>query len=129
MKILFDTNVLISSFLTSGDCYEVIKDAHLKHEIFYTHFLIQEFTSVLRNKFHYTDILINNFSSFIQRFFIKGKTSVKMENICRDSKDNQILADALINEINVIITGDNDLLYLKNYRGIEIISPKDYWNL
>jgi predicted nucleic acid-binding protein len=40
-----------------------------------------------------------------------------------------VLADAVINEIEVIITGDKDLLDLKNYKGIKIISPKEYWNL
>ena len=52
-----------------------------------------------------------------------------VENVCRDPNDNQVLADALVNKIEILITGDKDLLELKKYKGIKIISPKAYWNL
>lgn len=129
MKILFDTNVLIAAFLKGGSSYEVIEEAIHEHEIYYTTFVISEFRRVLRNKFHYPKSLINEFVIFIEKFFIKGITADIIDNICRDSVDDQVLADGAINQVNVIITGDKDLLNLKTHKEIRIIHPSEYWNL
>jgi len=129
MKILFDTNVLVAAFLRSGSSYDVIEQAIHEHEIYYTTFIIGEFRRVFKDKFHYTALVVNEFVVFIEKFFIKGVTAVAIENICRDSDDDQVLADAIINKIDIIITGDKDLLDLKTHKGIRIIHPNEYWNL
>lgn len=129
MRILFDTNVLVSAFVTGGSSYEVIEHAIHKGEIYYTVFISDEFRRIFKDKFHYPEPVINEFVSFIHKFFLKGDTAETVPDICRDSDDNQVLADAVINGIDVIITGDKDLLVLKNYKGIAIIHPIGYWNL
>ena len=43
---------------------------------------------------------------------------------CRDSKDDKFLSVAVNGDL--ILTGDNDLLVLHPFRGIDILSPKDY---
>lgn len=129
MKILFDTNVLVAAFIRADSSYDVIEHAIHEHDIYYTSFIINEFRKVFKSKFHYPESVINEFVLFINDFFIKGDTANTIDNICRDSDDNQVLADALINRIGVIITGDKDLLDLKTYKRIKIISPKEYWSL
>lgn len=129
MKILFDTNILISAFLTGGSSYEVMEQAIHQYDIYYTTFIINEFKEIFKNKFHYPESVIDEFVLFIHKFFLKGNTANNIPNICRDPDDNQVLADAVINGIDVIITGDRDLLELNNYKGIKIIFPIDYWNL
>lgn len=129
MRILFDTNVLVAAFLRGGSSYDVIEQAIHEHEIYYTTFIIGEFRRVFKNKFHYPNSIINEFAVFIEEFFIEGITADVIENICRDSDDDQVLADGIINGINVIITGDKDLLDLKTHKGIRIIHPNKYWNL
>jgi len=129
MKILFDTNVLVSAFIGSGMCYEVIDHAVDEHRIYYTDFVITEFRRVLKNKFRYRESLINEFVEFITDFFVEGDTSVIIKNICRDKNDNQLLADTLQNKVEILITGDKDLLDLESYEGIRIISPEEYWKL
>jgi putative PIN family toxin of toxin-antitoxin system len=129
MKILFDTNVLVAAFLRGGSSYDVIEQAIHEHEIYYTTFIIGEFRRVFKDKFHYTASVVNEFVVFIKKFFIEGVTAITIENICRDSDDDQVLADATINKIALIITGDKDLLDLKTHKGIRIIHPNEYWNL
>lgn len=129
MNLLFDTNVLVSAFISTGNSFDVIGDAFQKHDIYYTDFVVFEFESVFRDKFHYTENLIGRMVLLIKRRFKKGKNAVDIENVCKDSDDGRILADALINNVDVIVTGDTDLLELKIYKGIKIISPKQYWNL
>ena len=129
MRILFDTNVLVAAFLSGGSSYDVIEQAIHGQEIYYTTFIIAEFRRVFKDKFHYPGSIINEFVVFIEKFFIKGITADVIENICRDSENDQVLADGVINGVNVIITGDKDLLDLKTHKGIRIIHPNEYWNL
>ena len=129
MKILFDTNVIISGFISQGYTFEVIKDAIFKHELYYTEYVLKEVQKNLSIKFALSDKAAAYIIGTIEKHFIKGKTAHTAEDVCRDPKDNQVLADAAANNIEVIITGDNDLLELKNYEGIRIIPPKNYWKL
>ena len=126
MKILFDTNVLISAFMTGGTCYDIIDDSIEEHEPYYTDFVLDEVRRIFKNNFKYPNSTIEKLTSFITRRFIKGDTSDTLEKISRDESDDQLLADASFNHIDVIITGDKDLLELKRYKDIKIIAPKDY---
>ena len=48
---------------------------------------------------------------------------------CRDPKDDQILDVALNGRADVIVTGDEDLLALHPWRGIAIVTPREYLDL
>ena len=129
MRLLFDTNVVISGFVTRGCSFDVIKDAIYKHEVYYSEHVLKEIQDILPNKFSLSEGVTHFTVSTIKRYFTKGHTAATVEHVCRDPKDNQVLADALANEIEIIITGDKDLLELKRHKGIKIVSPKNYWNL
>lgn len=45
---------------------------------------------------------------------------------CRDSKDNTILECAVAARVDVIISGDKDLLDLDPFQGIAIVSPRKF---
>ena len=47
---------------------------------------------------------------------------------CRDPKDNKFLEVAVSGEATVIVTGDRDLLDLHPYRGIAIMTPRNFMN-
>lgn len=129
MRILFDTNVMVSAIITRGLSFDVIKDSVYKHEVFYTDYLLKETQEVLTTKFSLSGKIIENTASLMKKYFIKGKTSHMVDKICRDPDDDQILADAIANKIEILISADKDLLVLKKYKGIKIILPKDYWKL
>ena len=46
---------------------------------------------------------------------------------CRDPDDDMILATGLAAHANCIVTSDSDLLDLKQYEGIPIIKPAEFW--
>jgi len=129
LKILFDAKVIISGFISQGYSFDVIKDAAGKHEVYRTEYLLRETQKNLSTKFPLLREAINSIINTIKKQFIEGKTADTVEEISRDSKEDQILADAAANGIDIIITGDKDLLELKNYKGIKIIMPRDYWKL
>ena len=46
--------------------------------------------------------------------------------VCRDPKDDKFLEVALSGRADLILTGDADLLALDPWKGIAILSPKEY---
>jgi putative PIN family toxin of toxin-antitoxin system len=51
---------------------------------------------------------------------------VQVVRECRDPRDDKFLEVALNGRADVMITGDGDLLAMNPWRGIAIVSPKDY---
>jgi uncharacterized protein len=47
------------------------------------------------------------------------------EPVCRDPDDDLVLAAAISGDADLIVSGDDDLLTLGNYRGIGILSARD----
>jgi putative PIN family toxin of toxin-antitoxin system len=45
---------------------------------------------------------------------------------CRDPKDDKFLELAINGSANVIVSGDEDLLSLHPFRGVDILSPASY---
>lgn len=49
--------------------------------------------------------------------------------VCRDPKDDKFLSLALSGGATHIVSGDSDLLVLHPFRGISIMSPRDFVEL
>jgi putative PIN family toxin of toxin-antitoxin system len=47
-------------------------------------------------------------------------------DICRDKKDNKFIELALTAKVKIIVSGDNDLLSIKEYMGIKILSANEF---
>lgn len=130
MKILFDTNVLVAAFTIRGQTFDVLKDAVYKHDVYYTDYILMEFRRALDTKFPQLSSHVKELDAFvIERYFIRGVSASEAKSVSRDPYDDQILADAFINHVDILMTGDKDLLVLKNHEGIRIIRPKEYWSL
>jgi len=49
-----------------------------------------------------------------------------VQSVCRDPGDDAILACALEARADYLVTGEVDLLELKNFEGIRIVNPRDF---
>jgi putative PIN family toxin of toxin-antitoxin system len=45
--------------------------------------------------------------------------------VCRDPDDDEVLALAVAAKVELIVSGDNDLLSLRSFQGIPIIAPAE----
>jgi predicted nucleic acid-binding protein len=45
--------------------------------------------------------------------------------VCRDPDDDQVLALALAAKVDLVISGDDDLLSMKSFEGIPILTPAE----
>lgn len=50
-------------------------------------------------------------------------------SVSRDKDDVTIIGIVLSGKAGLIITGDDDLLMLKKYKDIDIVTPREFWNL
>ena len=131
MKAVFDTNVLIAAFLTEGICAKLMVRARRRDfDLILCDGILQEFKRVLKKKFAAsspeTSEALTILSEATQE--ILGKTD-SITTICRDSDDDLILACAKDAVADFIVTGDEDLLVLKNYEGIRIVNPREFEKL
>jgi hypothetical protein len=53
----------------------------------------------------------------------------RVKGVCRDSKDDMYLECAVAATADYIISGDRDLLDLKEYGGVKIVSAREYLRL
>lgn len=91
-------------------------------------FIVNEFMEKLRDKFGASE----DERETIKKKLAKVAEIVQPEPenvpsaILGDPDDNHILACALAGKADLIVTGDRDLLRLKEYEGIPIIRPMDF---
>lgn len=113
MKILVDTNILMSAVWRSeSHIAKVLKylSQASKYELYLTDQNIAEFrTGVARkmpDKLQYVDILLSRLDYKVIPAVIDG------EHTMRDLKDQPILNAAIIEGLDVVLTGDKDFLVL-----------------
>jgi putative PIN family toxin of toxin-antitoxin system len=125
-RVILDTNVLISSFVFGGnprEILELVKNKEVEGLISPT--LLAELGDVLAKKFQYPKERILQAERKLKKIF-KIIHPVKLINAVADDADNRVLEAAVEGRCGYIVTGDKDLLTLKDYRGIKITTPSEF---
>ena len=122
-RVVFDTNVYISAFITPGGRGE---DAYLKAvrgelALITSVPILTELARKLREKFHWDDEHIKNACRHIASSaeVVKPKKRI---SVLSDDPDNRILECAMEAKAAIIVTGDKHLLKLKTYEGIDVVT-------
>lgn len=132
MIIVLDTNVIVSALLSPhGPPAEIIKLWEADRiEVVTSPPLLAELERVLaypRVREHFADP--RSVPAFLKRFRMVV-TLVEPESplnvIDRDPPDNRVLECAVAASASYIISGDDHLLALGDYRGIVILKPADF---
>ncbi len=133
MKIILDTNVILSSLLTQGLSYRVFTICSEKYRLYISKLIITELSNILLKKIKIPNEKLTRILSFIDMSFIKIDVKGKLPEVCRDKDDNNILLLAEYINADLLITGDKDLLILNKYKETEIINPRffieHYYNI
>lgn len=123
VKVTLDTNIIISGIGFGGKPRKIL---HLildnKIKAVTSSILLAELEDVIDKKF---PKLASSFVLISKQ--IKGKFKIvkpkKSLLIARDDDDNRVLEVAIEGKCSYIITGDRDLLDLKNFKNIKIVTP------
>jgi putative PIN family toxin of toxin-antitoxin system len=129
MKIVFDTNVLISAFLAHGHCAELLEHCVYHHDLYISEFIINEFSEKMLDTFDMPNKEVKEAARLLRYRFSIVEPIEFDKQVCRDPDDDAVLGTAVRVHADCIITGDKDLLDLKRFREIDIILPRDFWEM
>jgi hypothetical protein len=127
-KVVIDTNIFVSSFM-GGNPRKVI-DFWKKSEIILclSSDILDEYVDVLKrigfiNEGELTELLLLFSKGFNILFTTK---TPRIEVVKDDPDDDKFIECSVALSADFIITGDNDLLSLKRYMSIKILSPLEF---
>jgi len=127
MRIALDTNVLVAAFIAHGNCNELLEYCIVRHEVILSNFILEEVLDVLTRKFDFTQAEARSAVRLLRTRTRVIDPSPLPAPVCRDADDDTILATARTARCVAIVTGDKDLLVLKRYEGVRILTPSEFW--
>lgn len=132
MRVVLDTNVLISATLWNGCSKRILErvesgeiDLLMSTETLLEYVQTMNYDEIkekIKNK-----SLEINYSIDKIRLLSKMISTTSKLNICIDTDDNKILECAVDGKADFIITYDKHLLILKEYKKIKIITPDEFY--
>ena len=132
MRLVLDTNVLLSGSFWDGASSEIIERIENKEiELVLSKEIIAEFAKVLeyeeiQQKIRDKNLEMKRTIEKIVSISIIVEPTRKIEFVKEDKDDNIILECALEGKADFIISQDNHLLKLKEFEGIKIITPEEF---
>ena len=129
MRFVFDTNVIVSAALLAGSIPRRAFDKALDEgKILISVPVLLELAEVLSrkklNKYLLEEERMRFLVTLLKEVELVEITDVVTE--CRDIKDNKFLELAVSGRADCIISGDEDLLFLNPFRGIPILTPREF---
>ena len=127
MRVLLDTNVLVSAVTTRGLCADVFRAVLSAHELVTCAQVLQEVRRILGIKFNVPGQLIAEYLELIGQDAIVAEPGDLPDLPIQDRDDAAIVAAAIAARAEVLVTGDHELQSLKNAGKVRIISPRAFW--
>lgn len=132
MRVVVDTGVLVSGLIrprgTIGDILHALRDG--RFTAIYSTPMMLEVTEVLsrqkiQEKYH---IQPDDIEALINLVRLRGELVIPKQSItaCRDPKDDKFLEAALAGTADAIVTGDDDLLVMNPFKGVELLRPFEF---
>jgi len=128
MKVVLDTNVLLAAFGTRGLCEALLEVCLESHEIVISDHILTELRKHLVGKFKMPTRQADEIVSFLRAHSTLVKPTKLSKNACRDSDDIPVLGTAVAGGAESLVTGDDDLLSLKHFQQISILSPRAFYD-
>lgn len=128
MRIMVDTNILISTLVfRSEHLTKVIEKAADKYTLVLCSYVIDELNNVMERKFPKHKSTINRFLSKLSFELVYSPKEIEGERLfdIRDENDYIILHTAIIEDVDVLITGDKDFAAVDIDRP-EILTPTEF---
>lgn len=131
MRVVLDTNTLISALLFSGTASRLVPLWQSRRiTVLLSRAILQEYLRVLTYpKFRLSDqevrgLIEEELLPFVETVRVRKRLAV----VRRDPEDNKFLECAVAGRAEHLVTGDQDLLELGAYRGIIILAAGDFLN-
>jgi putative PIN family toxin of toxin-antitoxin system len=127
VRVVLDTNIFISALAIPGSLAEkaIIKIIEGGDILLISKDIINEVLSVLSSKFSRDKEGLSHVAVILSELGELVKPARKV-SIFKDDPDNRVLECALHGKADVLVTGDKEMLRLREYEQIRIMSLKQY---
>ncbi|MBI4745392.1 MAG: putative toxin-antitoxin system toxin component, PIN family [Deltaproteobacteria bacterium] len=129
MRVVLDTNVIIAAFAARGLCAEVFEICLSDHTVILSEHILSETYEKLIKKVRLPQDSAQNIIDYLRDTAEVVEPELVDESVCRDKDDTRVIGAALKGKAKFIITGDDDLLVIKSYKGVKIITPREFWGV
>ena len=128
MRIVLDTNVFISGVFFRGPPRRVLegwRDGVVR--VVFSREIFEEYQRIgdrLSERYEGVDL-----APFLELLVVEGDLveAISLEQpVSKDPDDDKFLACALASDVEVVVSGDDDLLRVSGWRGIEVVSPGEF---
>ena len=130
IRIVLDTNIIISAFGWSGNEYNILKKVMNKELLLVlSPEILDEYKRILLlQRLEFQEDEVEEFiSALLEVAELIYPIYNKQSSIAiRDKDDIKFIICAIESKADYIITGDNDLLVIDKYNSIQIISSKNF---
>ena len=131
MRIMIDTNVLISAILFTGSLpTDTIKKVIEEYNLVLCPHIIEELHIVFERKFPERIKNLERFLSKLSYELVYTPIDIQEEGfpVIRDKWDLPILASAMMAEVDIIITGDKDFQSIEIEKPT-ILTPREFFDI
>ena len=127
MRVMLDTSALISLYVFQTESMSRFKTCLVKHQVVLCSYVIDETKDVVARKFpDKLQDLDEFFRAFpFDMFYTPDNIDVSTYPAIRDELDLPILASAILEDVDVLISRDKDFLVVETERP-EILTPNDF---
>ena len=127
MKVFLDTNVLVSAVATRGLCADLFHAILADHDLIVGETVLTELRRILRNKLQAPTETVEEMDLFLRREAVVVEDAPVLDIVIRDAADAVVLAEAVAAEVDILVTGDRDLLEIATTAPVRILSPRGFW--
>lgn len=132
MKIFLDTNILVSAFTARGICAELFRSLlrqHLagRHALLLGDPVLAEFIRIMRDKFRVAEEDLRVALATLDELTLVDATAGNDIPAVPDPDDVPILACALAARVELFVTGDKEVLELRQVESMRIVTPREAW--
>lgn len=129
MRVCLDTNVLVAAFATRGLCADVLRAVLTEHDLVLGEVILVELRRALKGKLKLSDDRVAVVEAALGGVSILPRPSRPAAIDVRDPSDRWIVATAVDGKADVIVTGDRDLLDIRDAAPLPILDPRSFWEM
>ncbi len=126
MRIVLDANVIIAAFAARGLCGAVLEICLNDHQLVLSGHLLDESRKYLVRKLRLPPETVDDIIGLLREQSLLFEPVEVPGDSCRDSDDLPVLGLAVASGADCIVSGDKDLLVLRQFRGVPIYSPREF---
>jgi len=127
VRVFLDTNVLVSAFATRGICEDIFREVLTFHQFVSSETVILELGRVLKGKFSVPKPVRTEIRDFLRSNAEMGGDSRSLQLSLSDESDIIIVSEAVAGNVDILVTGDQEVVALRQVEGMRILSPREFW--